>query len=155
VISHRFIAIEARVGVTVIPISRVGEAVRTVRHPVADSIDWVFNVVIVKDIHSAIVAVEFVVYNVTFMVSHLRKAVYARIWVTVFLRSVISVASVATFLCPVAGGFGIPVTDQATIAVKALAVWTLSKLVTAVIVTVFASKFFQLIAASVTSLHVL
>ena len=85
VISHRFIAIEARVGVTVIPISRVGEAVRTVRHPVADSIDWVFNVVIVKDIHSAIVAVEFVVYNVTFMVSHLRKAVYARIWVTVFL----------------------------------------------------------------------
>jgi uncharacterized membrane protein YpjA len=85
VISHLFIAIEARVGVTVVPMSRVGEAVRAVWHPVADSIDWVFNVVIVKDIHSTIVAVEFIVYSVTFVVSHLRKAVYARIWVTVFL----------------------------------------------------------------------
>ena len=150
VVSHRLIAMEARVGVTFTPMSGISNAFRAVRHPVAKIRVLRF----VKDIYNTQVAVVFIVYQIAFVVSHLLFAVNTGDGISAFIRSVISIASVTAVVSPVAGRFRVAVTYQATITVKALAETTL-KVFGAASVTVFASKFVQLVAASVTSLDVL
>jgi hypothetical protein len=87
------------------------------------------------------------------VVSHLSKTVSARVGITVFLGSVISIASVTAVVSPVAGSLRVAVADQAVFASNTLAKVAL-KVFRAASVAELSAKFLQLVTASVTRLRV-